>query len=422
MNILMMFHFSPNPPPNDLGPSKRSVPFLNEALKRHNVSVLSFGSAEEERIFRQHYTGTLKRIVFVNTERPRLLKLLRRVYALLTGKGFFHQLYRSQMQKELDALVRTDSFDVIYCATALLGCYRFPKGIPLVGDTHNVEHDILRRSVREARDIFSKLYWFVEYKIGKRRELRFCRKFDVLTTTTERDASIFRTELPGCDIKVISNGVDPLFLQPMDARAEQNTMVFTGLMSYLPNPHGVAYFLDDVLPLISAAVPDAKVYIVGKDPPKWLRAKSSDKVIVTGFVEDVRPYIARGQVFIIPLLIGGGIRGKALEAMAMRKAIVSTSVGYEGIPLENGKTVLVGDTPREFADAVMRLFRDPLLRSALGESAHKLVLEKYNWVEKGAELDGVFRSVATRGARDATLQASSVEREPVANHSLVARH
>jgi glycosyltransferase involved in cell wall biosynthesis len=276
--------------------------------------------------------------------------------------------------------------------------------------------------VREARNVFSKLYWFIEYKIGKRRELRFCRKFDVLTATTERDASIFRTELPGCDIKVISNGVDPLFLQPMDVRAEQNTMVFTGLMSYLPNPHGVAYFLDDVLPLISAAVPDAKVYIVGKDPPKWLRAKSSGKVIVTGFVEDVRPYIARGQVFIIPLLIGGGIRGKALEAMAMRKAIVSTSVGYEGIPLENGKTVLVGDTPREFADAVVRLFRDPLLRSALGESAHKLVLEKYNWVEKGAELEHVFQSVAAGGSRNAKLRTPSAEREPVANHSLVARH
>jgi glycosyltransferase involved in cell wall biosynthesis len=153
------------------------------------------------------------------------------------------------------------------------------------------------------------------------------------------------------------------------------------------------HFLDNIFPLILRQEPRAKVTVVGKNPSRSLLSRASANVIVTGFVEDVRPYMARAQVYIIPLLSGGGIRGKALEAMAMRKPIVTTSRGCEGIHLKDGESALFADTPEEFARAVLRLFGDAKLRERIADNAYATVVAKYNWEEKGEELNRVYESV-----------------------------
>jgi glycosyltransferase involved in cell wall biosynthesis len=220
-----------------------------------------------------------------------------------------------------------------------------------------------------------------------------------VTTTTARDAEVFRRDLPSHDFRVIQNGVDPTFLEPMNGiPVELKTMTFTGLMGYWPNVNGILFFLNQVFPLLLQQVPDARVYVVGKDPPPGVQAFASDQVVVTGFVDDVRPYVARAEVFIIPLLIGGGIRSKALEAMALRKPIVSTSVGWEGILLKDGESVLTADTPQEFANCVARLFADKELAKRLGHQGYETVLKHYMWEEKGRQLEEVFQAV-TKGQR-----------------------
>ncbi len=393
MKILMIFHFCPNPPPRDLGPAKRTFPFLREVLKRHEVSVLTFGSPEEEQYFKRHMDGVCKHIVFVNNARPKYINFLRRAYALLRGKSMFYTLYSRKMQREIDKLVQEEHFDIIHCATILLGFHRFPKGIPLVGDTHNVEYDLLYRAFLESKNILHKAIYYLEHTLGKPQEIKNCKKFDAITATTKRDYEILHAEMPDHRISVIQNGVDPSFFEPMDVELEPNTMVFTGLMSYFPNDHGIMYFLDKIFPLVLEQVPTTRLYVVGKNPSKGLRARSSENIIVTGFVEDVRPYIARGEVFIIPLLIGGGIRGKALEAMAMKKPIVSTSIGCEGIVLNPGESVLVADTPADFANSVVRIFNDADLKNRLGTNAHATALKEYDWEQKGRQLEIIFQTV-----------------------------
>jgi glycosyltransferase involved in cell wall biosynthesis len=141
-----------------------------------------------------------------------------------------------------------------------------------------------------------------------------------------------------------------------------------------------------------------------------LLRRASENVVVTGFVQDVRPYIARSEVYIIPLLIGGGIRGKALEAMAMRKPIVTTSIGCEGINLKHEDSALFADTPEEFAASVLRLFNDQPLRTKLGEKAHENVITGYNWKTKGEELERVYQAVSLKGTAHHVLQEHSVNR------------
>jgi glycosyltransferase involved in cell wall biosynthesis len=169
-------------------------------------------------------------------------------------------------------------------------------------------------------------------------------------------------------------------------------MVFTGLMNYYPNSHGITFFLDRIFPLILESVPDARVYIVGANPSRRLRALASVNVAVVGHVKDVRPYIARGEISIIPLLIGGGTRLKVLEAMAMRKPIVSTTLGCEGLDIVDGQSAVFADTPQEFAAAVVRLFSDRGLRERLAAKAYEKASD-YRWESIGTALEGVYQSL-----------------------------
>jgi glycosyltransferase involved in cell wall biosynthesis len=393
MKILMIFAQAPLPPPWDLGGTRRNLPFLQENLKRHSVSVLSYGSSEEEKIFGESFGSACVRIRFVDKRRPRIVNGLERVWLLLTGRSHFRQMYRKEMQKALDEMVSMERYDVIHCCAQMFGYFRFPEGIPVVSDTHEVEYDLLYRTYKHSKNLFLKLISYLGYRLGKPEEIKLCKRFDALLATTERDYSVFRKDLPNTKIFVIQNGVPARFLENHAGQTEPKSIVFMGLMSFYPNQHGLFYFLDEIFPRILSRVPETRLYVVGARPSKAVRKRASDRVIVTGFVEDVKPYVARAEVFVIPLLIGGGIRGKALEAMAMKVPIVTTTVGCEGINLTQGESALFADTPEEFADAVVRLFNDAALRKRITERAYLNVLEGYNWVEKGKELERVYQVV-----------------------------
>jgi glycosyltransferase involved in cell wall biosynthesis len=393
LNILMVFHAAPNPPPFDLGPSKRNFPFFVENLKRHNVSVLSLGSREEEERFRNEFGDKCETIVFINNREPKFIRLIRRFWYLIRGFSQTKSMvYRRKMQKALDELTDRKHYDIIHSTSVILGYYDFPRNIPTISDTHNVEFDLVQRTYRGTKEPMRKLYWYIEYRRLRKEELRNCLRFDAMLATTHRDAELWRQELPGIDVTVVQNGVDRQFLTPLsDVHPEPDTLVFVGLMEYYPNRHGILYFLENIFPLILREKPDTKLYIVGAKPTKDVLALASTNVIITGFVEDVRPYVGKSKVFVIPLLIGGGIRGKALEAMAMKIPIVSTSIGVEGIRLVKNESVLLADTPEEFSAAVISLLNDESLGEKLSERAYKDVLAYYDWTAKGSELNEVYK-------------------------------
>jgi glycosyltransferase involved in cell wall biosynthesis len=352
--------------------------------------VLSYGSPEEEAMFRASVQDRCKHIVFVDRRRPRIANGIQRFWLLATGRSHFRQIFRKEMQQALDDLLRREQFDVIHCVTQFFGYFRFPTDIPVVSDSHEVTYDLLYRSFKQTRGLVRKLITYLEYRLGKPEEIRVCKRFDALIATTERDRHVFKEVLPDQRLFAIGNGVDPSFLEPQSIRPEPRSMVFTGKMDFFPNKHGIGFFLDEIFPLILQQAPNARIYVVGAYPQKELLRRASENVIVTGFVDDVRPYMAKGQVYIIPLWIGGGIRGKALEAMAMKKPIVTTTIGCESIQLKHEESALFADNAEDFANAVLRVFKDENLQRNLGEHAHANVLEYYNWQAQGRTLDRVF--------------------------------
>jgi len=406
MKILMLFPYAPQPPPLDLGGNKRNLPFLLELVKYHDVFVLAFGTPEEERLFRNSYDGVCAGIQFVNRKRPRIFSALQMFWLLGTGRSSFRMLYRADMQQAIHQAVAMHHIDLIHCCVQMFGYFSFPAGIPVTSDTHEVKYDLLRRTAENTRNVAQKILLSLSSKLGKREELELCRKFDLLTTTTEVDYRLFRKDLPDQNMAVVQNGAGNTFFEKIDIKPEPMTMVFTGLFTHLPNSDGMIHFLDKIFPIIQGLEPQSRIYVVGKNPTRQLLARASDKVIVTGFVDDVRPYMARAQVFVIPLLAGGGIRGKALEAMAMKRPIVTTTIGVEGIHLRHEESALFADTPEAFANAVVKLFRDPGLRERLAGNAFETVQRSYNWEAKGKQLDGLLRSVVEASAKKSSLEFS----------------
>ena len=167
-------------------------------------------------------------------------------------------------------------------------------------------------------------------------------------------------------------------------------MVFSGTMDFRPNVDAALWFAQEVLPLIRQEEPDARFMVVGQKPHRRLDVlRGRSDVTLTGAVDDVRPYIAGAAVYVVPLRMGGGTRFKILEAAAMSRAVVSTSMGCDGFPVESGRELLIADTPRAFADAVVALLRDPVRRAELGAAARTFV-QAYDWKNIIPRMEAVY--------------------------------
>jgi glycosyltransferase involved in cell wall biosynthesis len=414
MRVLMVFHAPPSSP--DMGPSRRHYHVLAETVKRHDVTVLSLGSPADEAAFMERFGAVCQRAVFVPNYYGTAINAARCGWYLATARSDFHRLYRSAFQRALDRLVQDGAFDVVYCSTTMLGCYRLPEHLPLVGDTHNVEHDNLARASRESPERWRRAFYRRQAALTRREELAYSSRFSVVCATSERDRLLISALAPGVPTVVVPNGIDTEKYRPVsDDGIEPGAMLFTGLMRYYPNEHGARRFVARVLPEIVRRVPHARLWIVGADPPASLRALASRHITLTGRVPDVRPYYARAEIAVVPLWIGGGTRVKVLEAMAMGVPIVSTPLGCEGLDVRDGRTALIGDGDEALADAVVRALTQPALRRQLVAQGAALA-EEYDWRRVALALEAAFR-VARRRTPCSSIAGISRELSRVASTS-----
>ncbi|MDQ3898983.1 MAG: glycosyltransferase [Actinomycetota bacterium] len=313
----------------------------------------------------------------------------------LASAGSYAQLMyrRPALQAALDRMVQRTTYDIITVEFCWMAHYRFPRATKLVLDEHNIEYDILYRTFRGGTGLGRKLYNYVEYRKLRREERAVWRKFDGCALTSVRDQRLLCRDVPAARTVVAPNGVDTHFFRPGDTPPEPMTLVFFGAIDYYPNTDGVLFFLREVLPRLKQRYPALKLLIVGPSPPEAITRWAGDDIAITGFVEDVRPYLARGAVIIVPLRIGGGTRLKIVEAMAMGKAIVSTTLGAEGIDVTDEQDILLADSAAAFAAQVGRLLDDPALARRLGAAARRLVERRYDWHGSVRKLEGLCQGV-----------------------------
>jgi sugar transferase (PEP-CTERM/EpsH1 system associated) len=266
--------------------------------------------------------------------------------------------------------------------------------VPVVLFEHNVEHVIWKRLAEVERRPWRRLLLGIESGKMRRYEARACARADLTVAVSEEDRALLARTAPEARVDAVPTGVDTSYFQPDGHHESPAGLVFTGSMDWYPNEDAILHFIDAVLPRVRAEVPAATLTVVGRNPaPRLQAAAARAGVRVTGTVEDVRPFVDAAAVYVAPLRVGGGTRLKIFEALAMGKAVVSTTVGAEGLPLRPGEQVVLADDPREFARAVVSLLRDPERRRAIGAAARRFVLERYSWARVSREFETCLTEV-----------------------------
>jgi sugar transferase (PEP-CTERM/EpsH1 system associated) len=312
--------------------------------------------------------------------------------------------YRSAAYRQrVSDLVRHKRFDVIVC-DFLVPLVNLPEDLPCptVLFTHNVEAEIWRRHAATAAHPLTRTLLRQQWGRMVRFEGRALARCDLVLAVSHADVATFSRLYAGAarrPMHVVQTGVDTEYFSPRPAPPRPAHLVFTGSMDWLPNEDAMLHFVHDVLPRIRAVEPSVTLSIVGRDPTPTVRQLADHAGIeVTGRVDDVRPDIARSRLYVVPLRIGGGTRLKIFEAMAMGRAVVSTTIGAEGLPVTSGRDIVIADGPDAFARAVVDLIRDHDRRRRIEAGARQLVVDGYDWCAAAQNLEQALTTVACEPA------------------------
>jgi len=397
--------------PTDSGGKIRSYNILRELARNHSITLFSFYPAHPNDIHPQLKT-IFQQVVCLPLDLP-AAKSLGELYDY-SVRLFSREPYnitkfcRPQVRRALRHLLAQETYDVIVCDFIMpVGVIPWDWPCPKILFTHNVEAMIWRRHYEVARNPLWKALSWREWKTMAAAERRYLQKADHVLAVSDNDRDEFLRFLDPSKITVIPTGVDVEYFKPNPEPAAPHSLVFTGSMDWLPNEDAIFYFVKEILPRIRQQVPAVSLCVVGRKPSPRLQqlAATETNIELTGWVEDIRPFMARGSICIVPLRIGGGTRLKIFEAMAMAKPVVSTSIGSEGLPVRDSEHLLLADDPSKFADAVIALLRDSERRTRIGLAARQLVEQNYSWAQVANRLAAILADVVTQ---------SNLQHSPVA--------
>jgi glycosyltransferase involved in cell wall biosynthesis len=299
--------------------------------------------------------------------------------------------YRRDVARRFRALVaRVKPEAIVYGMSWVLPYAKHAPGIPAIADEHNYDPQIAGRMIRGGG--FGALKWRAYTAITAAAERRNLAAMRGIAACSPDDAAIFRREAPHADVELVPNGVDTASFAPSPPGGD---VVMTGSFAYAPNIDGARRLVRRIWPLVREKIPTAQLRLVGLHSEATLRDLASQPgVTVVGTVPDIQPELARACVAVAPIHIGGGTRIKILEAFAASRAVVSTTVGAEGLSATDGDTILLRDDDRGFADAIVRLLHDRALATSMGARARDLAVSQYDWSLSALRFEALLNRVA----------------------------
>jgi glycosyltransferase involved in cell wall biosynthesis len=394
----------PASPPR-FGAQARVHGLMTQLARRHELTAVMLVDdefdADECRLTMQGYCGEVL-LVPNPYGREGLTKRLLQLRSLASTRSFERlRVTVPALQRALDRVMRASRFDIVNLEFPYLGHCDLRQSPPgkrlpaVVVDSHEIAYDLARQFARTGGSPDRRFYAGINWRKLRREELGTYRDADGVYLCSAADERRLLDEVPGARTMVIPNAADVEFYQPRltDPLPDGRTVVYFGLLSTVPNVDAVVHFVQEIWPHIAEAHPNARCKIIGGRAPSSLLALAGPRVELTGFVSDLRPHLAAAATVVVPLRFGGGTRLKIIEGMAMGKAIVSTTLGAEGIDAVPGRDLLVEDHPRAFADAVSRLLAEPSLAMSIGQSARQLAVERYSWSGAAWALEGFYRRI-----------------------------
>lgn len=311
--------------------------------------------------------------------------ITRRVYTTFSYEsGSFRTALRYEVSKGCYDIVHFDSMD--------LSAYLSETGsVPTVCVHHNVESVLLKRRAAVDTSAWRRWYLRLQSTFMEREERRWCPRVSLNVAVSEEDAASLRRIAPDARVTVVPNGVDTQTFQP--AAEEGSGIVFVGGMTWFPNKDALEYFATEILPLLKPSNPDLSVTWVGRAHAGEVDRYRALGITLTGYVDDIRPFVHAAGCYVVPLRIGGGTRLKILDAWAMGKAVVSTSIGCEGLGARDGWNILVRDDPVSFTAAVREVLADAALRQRIGVNARAVVEARFSWLGIGVAMLEAYEGV-----------------------------
>lgn len=397
--ILFLCQTLPYPP--DGGVNIRAFHLLRILASRYEVTALCFyreGTRKSPDAIREGISG-LSRFAHrveafpIPQERSRVRWVWDHLRSVVSGRvytAFTHD--SAPFQRRLNELLESEEFDLAHVDSLDLSWY-LPalRDLPVVVDHHNVESQLLHRRAQTESNPLRRHYIGHQSRLMQKEEVTWCPKVALNLAVSEEDGAQLRSQSPSANVIVVPNGVDTDTFVP--GSGPEEGIVFVGGHTWFPNRDGMGYFADSILPLIRKELPEITVTWVGRAPPELVEHyREQHGIQLTGYVDDIRPYVQGAACFIVPLRVGGGTRLKILDAWAMGKAVVSTSQGAEGLDARDGWNILIRDDPAEFATAVIESVQDPALRSRLGSAGRDTVLASYSWDIIGDALHSELQS------------------------------
>ena len=388
--------------PVDKGGRIRTYQMLRELCREHRVTYLALddgAGGPEARALASEYCHELVTVPFRSRGKRTAGFYWELLCNLASPLPYAVAKYRSAaLTRALERLVASHDVDVIVC-DFLFPSLNVPDGlgVPVVLFQHNVEAAIWERHAQVAAHPVTRWYMREQWRRMRAFEGSECRRMDRVVAVSGEDCRTLAAAYGISRVDEVPTGVDTDYFRPTGTvTRNRNEIVFTGSMDWLPNEDAVAWFADRILPRILAEVPDARFTIVGRTPSEKVRAlaRAHEAISVTGSVPDVRPYMERAAAFVIPIRIAGGTRLKVYEAMGMEIPIVSTTIGVEGLPVHDGTEVLIADESDQFADAVVRVLRDPELGARLARTAAERVRSEFGWREVAARFGRICGTLA----------------------------
>lgn len=392
---MVSVHF-PYPPRS--GVNMRVYQLLRQIASRHETTLLSYAHPDE-----QDRVAALRAQLPVRVVQRRAPsgwgKRAAQLGSLPARAPFSaREVHSPAMQAALDELCTAEAFDVIQLESSLLCGFRLPPGPKVVLDEHNIEYEVFERMREGERSLVRRVFNRREAMRFRRFEQEAWTRVDACVVTSEREQPVVREAAPETVTAVVPNGVDVEHFAPHSAPAQPRTLVFNGTLEYRPNVDAAHWLVERIWPRVLMRCPDAQLAIVGRAPDALAKRLSRPGVTVTGEVPDVRPYLHRAAVVAVPIRMGGGTRLKVVEGLAMGKAMVSTSLGCEGIAVRDGEHLLLANTPEAFAARVVDLFHHPELRRHLGRHGRRLAETRYAWELAGDGLEDLYQEVTAAPA------------------------
>ena len=412
--ILFLSQCLPFPPHS--GVTRRTYHILQELQREFDVTLVAFSRrghqpdvpsvARAAATLRRELSEVMAPVP-ISAEYSFARRLGNHARSLVSRKPYiFYEYGDARFGEELRLALRRGSPELIHLDS--MDLYRWLPSLPMLPTTcthHSVESELLRLEADHASNPVVRGYIKHQADLVEKIERSVCPRLDLNVMTSEVDAVRLRALAPKARTTVIPNGVDVEFFQPAEpAKAVAGRIAFLGPTYMYPNRDAVEFFLADAWPVIRKSYPESTLHLIGKNSnDDRARFESRPGVTCNGHVPDIRPHLAEAAVSIVPIRVGGGTRLKILDSWAMGKAVVSTSVGCEGLETVDGHNILIRDDPTDFAAAVLQVLRDRDLRNRLGHEGRRTVEQHYAWRVVGEKLIRLYQNLMTEGARRSAL-------------------